>query len=67
MTGGQSLLQVIDQTLAKFIRVYLRPHRLNRRVNYNKGGLFAITLESAGTTAFVDNDFRLLGQAEYVC
>ena len=27
---------------------------------YNKGELFAITLESAGTTAFVDNDFRLL-------
>ena len=27
---------------------------------YNKSELFAITLESAGTTAFVDNDFRLL-------
>ena len=27
---------------------------------YNKGELFAITLESAGTTSFVDYDFRLL-------
>ena len=61
------LMAVLSQTLAKCTRVYLRLHRLSHLGEYNKGELFAITLESAGTTAFVDNDFRLLKQVVDGC
>ena len=55
--SGNYLTPVLSQTLGEVYTVLFALTSFESSGEYNKGELFAITLESAGTTAFVDNDF----------
>ena len=59
MTGGQFNACIDLETCEVYMGLFALTS-FESSGEYNKGELFAITLESAGTTAFVDNDFRLL-------
>jgi len=59
MTGGQFNAR-IDSGTGEVYSGLFQITSFESSGEFNKAELFAITLESAGTTAFVDNDFRLL-------
>ena len=59
MTGGQFNARIDSDTGEVYTGLFALTS-FESSGEYNKGELFAITLESAGTTTFVDNDFRLL-------